>query len=620
MSGWRNGVARDSTTSATDAEYDVVFLSTGLVESVAAAALAAVGRNVLQIEKGEQYGSSTWSTLELRTGGAGGGGHGGAGGGGHGGAGSATASDPPCFAPFTPSAPPVGRAPNRAPASASSIHVDLNPRLAYADGPLISLLLASGAHNHTEFVFCKTVVWNDGAFVGVAASKGDVFKDGSLTLSQKNSLMRALKDLAEDGAPWGKVRAEVFGSTMGAEQPRADEDTRPCTQPTKCTKTIAQTQVSSLLDDAQVTDRIVHGACLADDRRSMDRLAGGLIATYGRSIGKYGKTSASSPFLYPKYGVGELCSAFSRRAAVAGAVQMLRCEARVEVARGESETARGTERAQLFHVWVRGEDGMERRVSAAAVVGGPASPAPSSENEGATRTIRCVALVRGRLIGRHPDSNNYLAAFPGPRTTWMLQLDGSSGCCEPGRHTVVHLWTSDRERCGPGKASEACASEACASEACASGACASGACAAGACGSPPQPLADEFREILLRHFDCSQIFGDVVGNPPPDGAPLVEALWTARERETGRCNVSRAIDQPTPGIITDYDGRLARDGLASFVGLAEEAERLFRRVCDDNDVPFPYGEHTRARSDAREADSDDDEERMLGELSDLLSM
>ncbi len=84
--------------------------------------------------------------------------------------------------------------------------------------------------------------------------------------------------------------------------------------------------------------------------------------------------------------------------------------------------------------------------------------------------------------------------------------------------------------------------------------------------------------------------------------------------------MSRAIDQPTPGIITDYDGRLARDGLASFVGLAEEAERLFRRVCDDNDVPFPYGEHTRARSDAREADSDDDEERMLGELSDLLSM
>ena len=219
MSGWRNGVARDSTTSATDAEYDVVFLSTGLVESVAAAALAAVGRNVLQIEKGEQYGSSTWSTLELRTGGAG----------------SATASDPPCFAPFTPSAPPVGRAPNRAPASASSIHVDLNPRLAYADGPLISLLLASGAHNHTEFVFCKTVVWIDGAFVGVAASKGDVFKDGSLTLSQKNSLMRALKDLAEDGAPWGKVRAEVFGSTVGAEQPRADDDTRPCTQPTKCT-------------------------------------------------------------------------------------------------------------------------------------------------------------------------------------------------------------------------------------------------------------------------------------------------------------------------------------------------------------------------------------------------
>ncbi len=326
----------------------------------------------------------------------------------------------------------------------------------------------------------------------------------------------------------------------------------------------------------------------------MDRLAGGLLATYGRSIGKYGSNSASSPFLYPKYGVGELCSAFSRRAAVAGAVQMLRCDARVEVARGGSETASGTKGGTSFHVWVRGEDGVERRVSAAAVVGGPTSPAPLTENKGAIRTIRCVALVRGQLIGRHPDSNNYLAAFPGPRTTWMLQLDGSSGCCEPGGRTVVHLWTSGRELR-----------------------------ASGARASPPQPLVDEFREILLRHFDCSQVFGDAAGNPPPDGSPCVEALWTARECDDSGCNGSRAINHPAPGIITDYDGRLARDGLASFVGLAEEAERLFRRVCNDDGVSFPFGQHGiargDARGDARGADTEESEERMLGELSDLLS-
>lgn len=342
----------------------------------------------------------------------------------------------------------------------------------------------------------------------------------------------------------------------------------------------------------------MHGACLADDRRTMDRLAGALLATYGRSIGKYGKTTSSSPFLYPKYGVGELCSAFSRRAAVAGAVQMLRCDARVEVARGECETIGGTERGQFFHVHVRGDDGIDRRVSAAAVVGGPTLtsclPARSNSggNNGTMRTIHCVALVRGRLIGRHPDSNNYLAAFPGSRTTWMLQLDGSSGCCDLDGHTVVQLWTSPRER----RASRAHA-------------------------SPPRSLVDEFREILLRHFDCSQIFGDVAWNPPTDGAPRIEALWTGEERGDG-FDGHPAPENITAGIITDYDGRLARDGLASFVGLAEEAERLFRRVCNDDGVPFPFGERVSARDHGRDhgrqADSDDSEERMLGELSDLL--
>ena len=319
----------------------------------------------------------------------------------------------------------------------------------------------------------------------------------------------------------------------------------------------------------------MHGACLADDRQSMDCLAGALLATYGRSIGKYGKTTSSSPFLYPKYGVGELCSAFSRRAAVAGAVQMLRCDARVEVAGGHGAAVGAAEVGKLFRVHVRGEDGVERRVSAAAVVGGQARPAPSREDHG---TIRCVALVRGRLLGEHPDSNNYLAAFPGPRTTWMLQLDRSSGCCEQDGHTVVQLWTSSRKRRG-----------------------------SGAPDARPQPPMDEFREILLRHFDCSRIFGDAAREGAPrEGAPRIEALWMGREGDG-----SSPIDHPAPGVVTDYDGRLARNGLASFVGLAEEAERLFRRVCNDNDVAFPFREHSGA--------GDESEERMLDELSSLLT-
>jgi len=228
----------------TDAEYDVVFLSTGLVESVAAAALAAVGKKVLQIEKTEHYGSSTWSTLELTAGG--GRGEGDERGDRGAGDGEGTAPPPPFFVPVVSHASPVRPTPvlSHSP-STSSIHVDLNPRVAYADGPLISLLLASGAHNHTEFVFCKTVVWSDGAFVGVAASKGDVFKDESLTLSQKNSLMRALKGLAEEGTPWGKVRDPSARGSFYFTLKLLSGATHPSTQPPRARSHLCWTMRSS---------------------------------------------------------------------------------------------------------------------------------------------------------------------------------------------------------------------------------------------------------------------------------------------------------------------------------------------------------------------------------------
>ena len=49
-------------TSSPTTSYDVVFLSTGLVESIVAAALAVSGKRVLQIDRNDQYGSS-WSTV-----------------------------------------------------------------------------------------------------------------------------------------------------------------------------------------------------------------------------------------------------------------------------------------------------------------------------------------------------------------------------------------------------------------------------------------------------------------------------------------------------------------------------------------------------------------------------
>ena len=561
--------------------YDVVFLSTGLVESIVAAALAVAGKRVLQIDQNDQYGSS-WRTV----------------------------SPDQISSRVRPSAALTS-------ATASKIHVDLNPRLAYADGPLVSLLLASGAHNYAEFVFCKTAVWSElksgesgatGAFVGVAASKGDVFKDSSLSLVQKNALVRALKELAErPERPWREISDDV-----GL--------------------------------DADLVDRFVHGVCLSNGVDKVDGIAGGLLTTYGRSLGKYVLSGGSSPFLYPKYGCSELCSAFSRRAAVAGAVQMLRCKARVRMAKGGSvgvgdqdgdgdgkevvfepsegeevvfEQSEGEEQPlppvpptspshkslppSHLDVLVRDEEGVERRIAASVVVG--------RGRRAQHTTTRCCALVRGRAI---PRDGRCLAAFPRASSdgnvVWMLQLDCASGCCDLEGHTLVHLWTTregnqDQSDLGNGVG----------------------------VGSPE----DEFRAILERHVDCSLVWDRGVGGGVNEQRgvvqrpvvhpqrpvhthsrpyPRIEALWAWCDddhyvtTDEGITVHENAINR----IITDYDGDLAGGGLVSFAGVQAEAERLFLLATRELDeLVFPFSEA------ALDNDNEDDE---LDGLEDLLMM
>ena len=630
-------------TSSPTTSYDVVFLSTGLVESIVAAALAVSGKRVLQIDRNDQYGSS-WSTVVRgdRDGEEGGRGDEGIDSAGWWGSSEAnvpsvtttaeaewwgsseanvpsvttTAEAKAASATLAASASALlARQPRRpelvylASSRPPSVRIDLNPRLAYADGPLVSLLLASGAHNYAEFVFCKTVVWSlegrgegggeadegavsregekqRGSFVGVAASKGDVFKDRSLSLAQKNSLMRALKELAECPArPWRQVSDE-----MGL--------------------------------DAGLVDRFVHGVCLSNGVDEVDAIAGGLLATYGRSLGKYvaegGRTS--SPFLYPKYGCGELCSAFARRAAVAGAVQMLRC-AVVGIERGEraqhdddsrsegrfgharvserqplgcehqqrgvdttaTDTTSSSPPATTVHLLVRDDEGVERRVSAPVVVG-----RGRRRGERAPLTARCCALVRGQAIPHHPKC---LAAFPrassGGGVVWMLQLDRSSGCCDLEGHTIVQLWTTVATATAQGAVH----------------------------------ALEEFREILERDFGWQMGSGGSGGGEPvaierTASAPRIEALWAWYDDGcNGEEETCTADADVTPSIVTDYDGDLTEDGLVSFASLGTEAERLFRLVVTrtGDEVAFPFAGDGRTLDDDGFGDGDglDDELELL---------
>jgi RAB protein geranylgeranyltransferase component A len=446
--------------------HDYVVLGTGLVESIVAAALAVVGRDVLQIDENFYYGSS-WGTVS---------------------------ADSLERLPNVVRVPESGRVDSRIFEKCS---FDLTPLLAYADGPLISLLLTSGAHAYTEFVFTHVKIWSQErqSFVDVAASKRDVFKDTSLSLRQKNSLMKALKDLTGDHGPVQEHWREVF---------------------------FRHGVINQIDEESEMTDTIVHGVCLADydpsissnKERHNDRSLA-LLEMYGRSVGKY-PGHEMSPFLYPKYGGGEIPSAFIRLSAVRGALQMLRCKADVQPL---PDAGAG------FLVEVRGDD-VDYRTTASKVIRGERR---EDENR---RSV--FMIVRGKLVEQH---GRCLAAFPRASSSggviWMLQLDQSSGCCDVEGYSVVQFWT----RAAP---------------------------------STHGSVVEEFREILLRFFDCSGVVLDL--DCPSDRGvedkPRVLAMWTWDET----CHPNGGMDNEKK--------------YQSYHGIYDDAQKMFEKVCPDDSFPF----------------------------------
>jgi Rab proteins geranylgeranyltransferase component A len=343
--------------------FDVLVVGTGLIQSIVAASVAVSGKTVLQVDPNDYYGES-WATLPY--------------------------DDIIAYS----------KARKRDVCTFGSIDqkrvlFDLSPKLAYGDGPLISLLLASGAHNYTEFALVKSTVWSrdQGTFVPVAASRAEIFRDQTLTLKQKNMLMKAVRDIVED--------------TADPEQNLVSWLETVC--------------------DGDLMDRLLHGVLLQHtsnpDMTISD--ASRLLKLYGRSSGKYSKNS--SPFLLPIYGSGEMPQAFCRTAAVHGAVQCLRC--------GVAEA----ERVDTGEFDVKLTNG--QKIHAKAVIASPdLAPCLASKVQNTHTMYCCYALVHGKVF---PEERHCLASFPRAsslgRTIWALQRDNSSGCCPEG-YSCLQVW------------------------------------------------------------------------------------------------------------------------------------------------------------------------------------
>ncbi|CAB4318328.1 unnamed protein product [Prunus armeniaca] len=286
--------------------FDLIVVGTGIPESVIAAAASATGKTVLHLDPNQFYGSHSASihlndlTSFLNY---------------HANLPSTTAANTTSVSSshdFTAlnlslrslysNVETANYAPETLAQHSTKFRVDLGgPRVFLCADKATDLLIKSGINAYLDFKGIEaSFIWDgSGRLCDVPDSRSAIFKDKSLSLLEKNQLMRFFKLVqrhlgASNGDDEGRESSKI-----------SEEDWR---APLIILYAICMVDYDQ--DNLEVCKSVLK------TRDGMERLA-----LYQNSIGRYG---ASGALLYPTYGIGELSQAFCRRAAVKGCIYVLR--------------------------------------------------------------------------------------------------------------------------------------------------------------------------------------------------------------------------------------------------------------------------------------------------------
>ncbi|XP_050942313.1 rab escort protein 1 [Cucumis melo] len=296
--------------------FDLIVVGTGLPQSILAAAASAAGKTVLHLDPNPYYGGH-FATLPLH---------------------DLTSFLNSASAPSLPS-PPLASydnqdyvsvdlqtrplysdveissyAPEVLQEHARKFNIDLaGPRVLFCADKCIDAVLKVGVNQYLEFKSIDaSYLWDpNGKLVNVPGSRAAIFKDKSLSLTEKNQLMRFFKlvqqhlDPAEDSEN-SKISQEDLHTPFL-------EFLNKLRLPQKMKSIILY--AISLADDDQNDHDVGKNRLLT--KEGIARLA-----LYHTSIGRF--QNAQGALLYPIYGQGELSQAFCRRAAVKGCLYVLR--------------------------------------------------------------------------------------------------------------------------------------------------------------------------------------------------------------------------------------------------------------------------------------------------------
>ncbi|CAF0723938.1 unnamed protein product [Adineta ricciae] len=171
-------------------------------------------------------------------------------------------------------------------------NIDLTPKLYYASGGLIDLLVQSNVAKYCEFkLVSRLLLERNGQLENVPSSRADIFNSNDISLIDKRLLMKVIMNC----------------SSMSIDDLNEDQNL----------------PFVEYLKKQKLNDKLCH--LILNSISMVDYTAttkDGFIKAkrYLDSIGRYG----NSPFLFPLYGNGEMTQAFCRLCAVFGGIQFLR--------------------------------------------------------------------------------------------------------------------------------------------------------------------------------------------------------------------------------------------------------------------------------------------------------
>ncbi|CAA7017066.1 unnamed protein product [Microthlaspi erraticum] len=420
--------------------YDLIVVGTGVSESVLAAAASSSGSSVLHLDPNPFYGSHFASlslpdlTSFLQ---------------------SNSVSPPPSNCDDFHSVDLVNRSlyssveissfePEILEEHSRRFNVDLcGPRVIFCADESINLMLKSGSNNYVEFksIDASLVGDSSGELRNVPDSRAAIFKDKSLTLLEKNQLMKFFKLVQSHLAPSTENDATttVRISEEDMETPFVDFLAKMRLPPK--IKSIILYSIAMLDYDQEDTETCRY---LLKTKEGIDRLA-----LYITSMSRF--PNALGALIYPIYGQGELPQAFCRRAAVKGCIYVLRMPIIALLLDKESGGYKGVRLASGQEIF------SQKLILDPCITLGDESLSSLTDEQKETlrvlvpKTIsskgkiaRGICIIRGSVKA---DISNALIVYP-PKSLFLeqltsirvLQLGSGLAVCPAGMH-VLYLST-----------------------------------------------------------------------------------------------------------------------------------------------------------------------------------